>query len=250
MQSPHVVIVVVAYEAESFIEGLLARIPSTIFGAEPLVLVSDDASTDATAERAERWAATNDGRSVKIHRQPTNLRYGGNQKASMTWAIDEGADVIVLLHGDEQYPPELIPDLVELLRSGDHHAAFGSRMIIPGGARAGGMPLMRLAGNRTLSWILNRAIGTTHTEWFSGFRAYRASALQAVGFDGLPDGFDFDVALTIRLLEHGYLCVETPIPTHYGDELSRVPLLRTGIATIRHALRARRAQRSAARPVG
>jgi glycosyltransferase involved in cell wall biosynthesis len=246
----HVVIVVVAYEAESFIESLLARIPSTICGTEPLVLVSDDASTDATAERAERWAATNDGRAMKVLRQPHNLGYGGNQKASMAWAIDEGADVIVLLHGDEQYPPEMIPDLVDLLRSGEHHAAFGSRMVIPGGARAGGMPPVRLLGNRALTWLLNRALGTSHTEWFSGFRAYRASALQDVGFDGLPDGFDFDVALTIRLLERGYASVETPIPTHYGDELSRVPLLRTGVATIRHALRGSRAPRLARRPVG
>lgn len=240
MHPPRVVIVVVAYEAESFIERLLDRIPSSVCGDDALIIVSDDASTDTTVERAERWAAANDARRVKIERRPTNLGYGGNQKVAMARAIDEGADVVVLLHGDAQYPPERIPDLVEVLLAGGHDAAFGSRMVDPGGARAGGMPLRRRIGNRSLSWLLNRATGTAHTEWFSGFRAYRAAALAAIGFDGLPDGFDFDIALTIRLIEHGSSVAETPIPTRYADELSRVPLTRTGFAAIGHAIRARR----------
>jgi len=115
----------------------------------------------------------------------------------------------------------------------------GSRMIIRGGARRGGMPLNRYLGNRSLSWMLNRLSGSDLSEWFSGFRAYRVSTLAGFDLESLPDGFDFDTAVTLRLLAAGKRLEEVAIPTRYADEISRVPLLRTGLAAVRHGLGAR-----------
>lgn len=233
-----IAITVVAYEAEANIWRLLDRIPGTILDGEPLVLVSDDASTDRTTELAEKWAAENGAGNTRVRRQPRNLGYGGNQKAVFTWAVQEGAEIAVLLHGDEQYPPEMIEDLVRPIVSGEATAVFGSRMIIPGGARQGGMPMIRFVANKVLSRLLNRLTPGEFSEWFSGFRAYRLPVLADIGWDRLPDGFDFDTAITIRLLDHHHRIAEVPIPTHYGDELSRVPLVRTGLAAVRHGLTA------------
>jgi glycosyltransferase involved in cell wall biosynthesis len=227
-----VAITVVAYEAEAHICRLLDRIPRAVLGGEPLVLVSDDASTDRTSELAERWAAGAGG-SIRVRHQHRNLGYGGNQKHLFAWAEEEGAGVVVLLHGDGQYPPEMIEDLVGPIVAGDAAAVFGSRMSTPGGARAGGMPAARFLANKSLGHLLNLATGERLTDWFSGFRAYRLSVMTAVGWDGLPDGFDFDPAVTLRLLDQGHRVAEVAIPTHYGDQRSRVPLLRTGVATIR-----------------
>lgn len=236
-------ILVVAYESEGCIKQLLDRIPETIVGVPPTILVSDDASTDGTADVAEQWAADRPERAVTVIRQPVNLGYGGNQKYCFEWAAAEGADYSVLLHGDEQYPPERIEDLVSPLAAGEADGVYGSRMMTRGGARAGGMPLNRYLGNLALSRLFNRLAGTDFTEWFSGFRAYRTDTLAALDLEGLPGGFDFDAAITLELVEAGFRLSEVPIPTRYGDELSRVPLLRTAFADIGHALALRRARR-------
>ena len=180
-------------------------------------------------------------------RQEVNLGYGANQKAVYRWATERGADIAVLVHGDGQYPPELSEALARPIIDGTADAVHGSRMILPGGARKGRMPMTRLLGNKALSTSLNLLSGADLTEWFSGYNAYRLSTLTGIDLDSLPDGFDFDAAISLRLLEHGATIAEVAIPTHYGDEISRVPLLQTGVATIGHALthwRRRRARRA------
>ena len=237
-RASRIAVLVVAYENEAFISRLLDRIPEVIAGTKPSILVSDDASTDRTYALAEGWAIENGRRAIQVVRRTTNGGYGSNQKSGFAWAARECADVVVLLHGDEQYPPEMIEDLVQPIVRNEADAVFGSRMLIPGSARKGGMPLVRFVGNKTLSRLLNVSSGAHLSEWFSGFRAYRLSVLSAISLDDLSDGFDFDTAIFLRLLNGEYRIREVPIPTHYGAELSRVPLLKTGLATMSHAGRA------------
>lgn len=242
-------VLVVAYESSDYITNLLDRLPASIPGADTVIYVSDDCSSDDTGERAEKWAAEQDHRDVVVVRQDHNHGYGGNQKLSYAWAEANGVDVAVLLHGDEQYPPEVIPDLVAPILAGDADVVHGSRMIIRGGARSGGMPIDRFLGNRTLSWLLNRLSGAELTEWFSGFRAYRMQTISQLDLAKMPDGFDFDTTITLRLLEADARIEEVAIPTRYGDEISRVPLLRTGLAAVKHGAAAR-LRATAPRPVG
>ena len=234
--SVRVCVVVVAYEAAETIQRVLARLPAHISGAPFSILVSDDHSSDRTVELGREWAATA-ALEVEFLEQPVNLGYGGNQKSAYRWALDHGFDVAVLVHGDGQYPPEMSGDVAGPIVAGDADAVFGSRLIIEGGARAGHMPLVRLVANRTLSTYLNFASHADLSEWFSGFRAYRLSSLADIGFEAFPDGFDFDMAITLRLLRNGSRVTECAIPTHYGDEISRVPLIRTGLHALAHGAR-------------
>lgn len=229
-----IAVTVVAYEAAATIEDLLDRIPDTIAGRSPTVLVSDDASDDNTFELCQKWAARNPQFEAAVVRQEVNLGYGGNQKAMYRWADERGVDVAILLHGDGQYPPEMSTDLVQPLVDGEADVVHGSRMLLPGGARRGRMPLDRRIGNRVLSRAFNALSGADLSEWFSGYRAYRVPVLMQVDLAELPDGFDFDTAITLRLIENGNRIAEVAIPTHYGDEISRVPLLRTGLSGLAH----------------
>lgn len=232
-----IAVTVVAYEAADTIEGVLDRIPTTVEGRVPWVLISDDASTDNTFDLAEKWAARNTHFEVEVTHQPINLGYGGNQKALYRMAQDRGADIVVLVHGDGQYPPEMVDQIVEPLLVGRAEVVHGSRMILPGGAKRGRMPLDRRIGNRVLSRTFNLLCGSHLSEWFSGFRAYRMDSLMAIpDLYDLPDGFDFDTAITLRLLENSARIAEVAIPTHYGDEISRVPLLRTGLVGLAHVV--------------
>lgn len=236
---------VIAYEAEATIARVLDRLPATVAGAAPEVLVSDDASTDGTAPAARAWAERHPEVRLRVVRQDENLGYGGNQKAGLRWAMAEGLDAVALVHGDGQYPPEHLDALVAPIAEGRADGVSGSRMLDRGGARRGGMPLNRRIGNRALSGLQNLLTGTHLSEWHSGFRAYRVASLEEVGLDGLTDGFDLDTELTLRLLAGGGRMAEIAIPTHYGDEVSRIRTFRTGVRIIGHTLRFRRERRRA-----
>jgi glycosyltransferase involved in cell wall biosynthesis len=214
-------IVVVAYNAESTLTAVLDRIPVDFRSRIADVVVCDDASSDATYEISRKYQAATT-LPLTIIRHPKNLGYGGNQKAAYLWAIEHGLDIVVLLHADGQYAPEVIEELVAPFASDDCDAVFGSRMIDRGSARIGGMPLYKFVGNRILSGFSNAATGLNLSEWHSGYRAYRTQALKDVPFETNSDGFDFDTQIILQLLEAKKTIVEVPIPTFYGTEICRV----------------------------
>ena len=190
-------------------------------GTVDQILVCDDASADGTHEVGLRYQARGD-LPLSIVRHDRNLGYGGNQKSGYRWAIDHGLDIVVLLHGDGQYAPEVIEDVVAPLVEGRADAVLGSRMLTPGAARAGGMPLYKFAGNRILTTMQNTLVGLDLSEWHSGYRAYRTDALVDIPFESYSDGFDFDTEIILGLHEAGKAIHEVPIPTYYGDEICYV----------------------------
>ena len=160
-------ILVVAYNAVATLAAVLDRIPVGFRSRITEVVVSDDYSQDSTYLVGLGYSQTSD-LPITVIRQPRNLGYGGNQKAGYRYAIDHGFDIIVLLHGDGQYAPESLPEIVAPLERGECDAVFGSRMMVKGAARGGGMPLYKYVGNRVLSTIENAALGTELSEFHSG----------------------------------------------------------------------------------
>jgi 2-polyprenyl-3-methyl-5-hydroxy-6-metoxy-1,4-benzoquinol methylase len=238
---PKLLIFVVAYQAESTIARVLTRIPASLAREYDVeVLVIDDASADQTFGRSRR-AATEGALPfpVRVLYNPVNQGYGGNQKIGYHYAITHGFDYVALLHGDGQYAPECLPDLLQPLRDGSADACFGSRMLTRGGARKGGMPLYKFIGNRVLSTFQNILLGTSMSEFHSGYRAYAVRALARVPFDLNTTQFHFDTEIIIQLLFAGCRIVERPIPTYYGDEICRVNGLKYARDVVRAVVRAR-----------
>jgi 2-polyprenyl-3-methyl-5-hydroxy-6-metoxy-1,4-benzoquinol methylase/glycosyltransferase involved in cell wall biosynthesis len=215
-------ILVVAYNAESTLQSTLDRIPPDFRARIDEILICDDASDDETAGAGLAWRDANDRVSTTVVRHTSNLGYGGNQKAGYRMAIDRGLDIVVLLHADGQYAPEALPDMVAPLERGEADAVFGSRMLVRGSARRGGMPLYKYVGNRILTVLENRMLQSDLSEFHSGYRAYRVSALAELPIRFNTDDFDFDTQIIVQLLDSGKRIVEIPIPTYYGDEICHV----------------------------
>jgi len=215
-----VAVFVVAYNAESHIEQTLRRIPEELARSLASIYVIDDSSSDRTTDTAVPLKAEIPG--LEVFRTPFNQGYGGNQKLGYQHALRRGYDVVVLLHGDGQYAPEYLPRMLAPFDRPDTAAVFGSRMMDPGGARRGGMPLYKYVGNRILTAIENRLLGAELSEFHSGYRAYRMSALRDVPFQYNTNDFHFDTEIIVQLLARGREIVEVPIPTYYGDEICRV----------------------------
>ena len=215
-------IVVVAYNAESTLAEVLDRIPSDVAGEIEAVIVCDDASVDNTHDAALAYQRSHDHLPLHVVRHPVNLGYGGNQKAGYALAAEMGLDIVVLLHGDGQYAPEVMSDIILPLIANRADAVFGSRMMTRGAAREGGMPLYKYVGNKILTAYENAMTGAELSEWHSGYRAYRVSTLQQLPLTMYSNGFDFDTQIILGLIDAGARIIEVPIPTYYGDEICYV----------------------------
>jgi 2-polyprenyl-3-methyl-5-hydroxy-6-metoxy-1,4-benzoquinol methylase len=215
-------VLVVAFNAESTLQATLDRIPEAIRTKIDEILICDDASQDRTVDAGLAWREANDAIPTTVIRHVSNLGYGGNQKAGYQLALEHGLDLVVLLHGDGQYAPEAMAELLAPLERGEADAVFGSRMLQPGSARAGGMPLYKYLGNRVLTTFENKLLHSKLSEFHSGYRAYRVSALAELPLQFNTDDFDFDTQIIIQLLDAGKRIVEVPIPTYYGDEICYV----------------------------
>jgi glycosyltransferase involved in cell wall biosynthesis len=215
-------ILVVAYNAATTLQKTLDRIPVDFRSRITEVIVLDDASHDDTFEHGQVWAQREDTPRTLVVRHTKNLGYGGNQKSAYALAMKRGLDIVVLLHGDGQYAPEMLPQMVAPLERGECEAVFGSRMMDKGAARRGGMPFYKRTGNRILTRIENGMLGTSLTEFHSGYRAYSVAALRELPLEHCTDDFDFDTQIIIQLVHAGKRIVEIPIPTYYGDEICYV----------------------------
>ncbi|WP_286175630.1 bifunctional glycosyltransferase/class I SAM-dependent methyltransferase [Arthrobacter sp. NEB 688] len=219
--SPRVGVLVVAYNAATTLVETLDRLPASFRAEVDHVLLADDSSQDDTYAIGLAYRETTD-LPLTVVRHEKNLGYGGNQKAGYRWAIGHGLDVVVLLHGDGQYAPEVIEELVRPLTQGRADAVFGSRMMVRGQALKGGMPVYKYVGNRILTTFQNAMTGARLSEWHSGYRAYRVDALADLALDTYSDDFDFDTEIILGLLDAGKRVEEVPIPTYYGDEICYV----------------------------
>ena len=218
--APRLLILVVTYNAASTLTKVLERIPEDIAGTDYRILILDDASSDETYDVGVQISHGNNN--VEILVNPVNQGYGGNQKIGYRYAVDHGFEVVALLHGDGQYAPEKLEELVLPILRGEADAVLGTRMTRPMRALAGGMPLYKLGGNRILTWIQNRLLKTSLSEFHSGYRAYSVAALAAVPFELNTNDFHFDTEIIIQFLRGGLRISEIEIPTYYGDEICHV----------------------------
>ena len=232
-----VAVFVVAYNAESHIEGTLRRIPPELARRLASIYVIDDSSSDDTSRAATHLEG--EMPQLEVFRTPYNQGYGGNQKLGYQYAMRKGFDVVVLLHGDGQYAPEFLPRMLAPFDDPQTAAVFGSRMMVPGAARRGGMPLYKNLGNRVLTAVENRLLGADLSEFHSGYRAYRVSALARIPFQYNTDDFHFDTEIIIQLLARELRIVEVPIPTYYGDEICHVEGIPYALNCVTTVLRAR-----------
>jgi len=205
-QGKRIGIFIVAYNALTTLSKVLKRITPDVWRNVEQVVVFDDASDDATYELAVGIQAMTNLPKLRVLKHARNLGYGGNQKSGYRYFIEQGFDIVVLLHGDGQYAPELLSHVYAPLVRGEADAVFGSRMMKDfGGPLKGGMPLYKYVGNRTLTAFENRALGLHLTEFHSGYRAYNVHALAQIKLDTLTDDFHFDTEIIVKLHHQGFL---------------------------------------------
>lgn len=230
-----VAVFVVAYRDDARMEETLRRIPESLLRELTALYVIDDRGR--AAEPLEAHARPLGAR-VQVLRTPFAKRYGANLKLGFRYAIRQGFDVIALLHADGKYAPEALPDVLAPFARPEVAAVQASRMLDPAKARAAGMPLVRWIGNRGLTAIQNRLLGSRLSEFHSGYRAYRVDELARLPFQYNTDGHAFETEILIQLLGRGARIVEVPTPVFYGGDLVALRGARYALECLASTLRA------------
>jgi glycosyltransferase involved in cell wall biosynthesis len=207
---PKIVIVMPAYNASLTLEKTYYALPQGSF--DQIILV-DDASSDNTLEIAKKLKLT-----AIRHRK--NRGYGGNQKTCYTKALEEGADIIVMLHPDYQYDPTIIKEIVQPILEGQADVVLASRML--GSPLKGGMPIYKFIANRFLTGLENIVLGTHFSEFHTGYRAYNRHALASVNFEANSENFVFDNEILVQFVVKGMKFKEIPVTTRYSFDSSSV----------------------------
>jgi glycosyltransferase involved in cell wall biosynthesis len=206
---PKVVVVMPAYNAAKTLKITYQAIPS---GAVDQVILVDDGSTDTTVAIARQLNLT-----VFVHTR--NFGYGANQKTCYTEALNEGADIVVMLHPDYQYDPRLLPQVIAPIKSGEADIVLGSRFL-GGNTLQGGMPWWKHLGNRFLTKLENLTLGLNLAEYHTGYRAYSRRVLEQIPFTLNSDQFVFDQEFLVQAVHLNFRIKQVPVPTRYFPEAS------------------------------
>lgn len=206
-------VIVPCYNAEKTIKDVIIGIKKSGFSN---IVIGDDCSTDNTIE-----IINNEFPNTPLIKQDLNLGYGGNQKALYNYAINHNFKYVIMIHGDNQYTPFLVPVLFSMLKYGKYDFVFGSR-ITGGNAIKGGMPLYKYISNRLLTLLQNFATNYKLSEYHSGLRGYKCSALESICYTNYSDDFIFDNQVILGVIKKKMRIGEVSCETIYNHQSSSI----------------------------
>ena len=198
-------VVIPAFNEEKHLDDVVRRTRAKIDN----VLVVDDGSSDATAERARQAGAE-----VIVH--PENRGKGESIKTGLRHWLDQQFDFVIILDADGQHRPEEIDRFVEVTGSAvAPQLILGNRM-----NDVSAMPLLRRMVNRYMSRKISRVCGQEIPDTQCGFRMLHRQLIPEL-LDG-ADRFEYETEMLILASRKGFRIESVPITTVYSDEVSSI----------------------------
>jgi glycosyltransferase involved in cell wall biosynthesis len=190
LEGKRVAVVVPAHDEERLVVETLRRIPELV----DRIYVVDDASTDATADRA---GAVGDSR-VEVIRHEQNLGVGAAIVTGYKRALEEGIDVTCVMAGDNQMDPSELAGLVEPVARGEVEYAKANRLF--SGEAWTVIPHTRFLGNAVLSLLTKIASGYWHVaDSQAGYTAITRDALSRLDLAHLYARYGFPNDVLVHL---------------------------------------------------
>ncbi len=212
-----IAVVLPAYNAAKTLAKTYAEIPLDIVDD---VILCDDASKDNTVEKARELGISHVIAHVK------NRGYGGNQKSLYDYALQQGADIVIMLHPDYQYTPKLLLPMIHIISTELYDVVLGSR-ILGKGALQGGMPLYKYIANRFLTLTQNILGGHKLSEYHTGYRAFSRQVLEKIQYQRNSEDFIFDNEMLAQIIAGKWKIAEITCPTSYFEEASSINFRRS-----------------------
>lgn len=216
MNFENVWVFIPAYNSASTLESTLRDLPSQL----KKIIVVDDGSKDETSKIAL-------DNKVNLIKHEKNKGYGAAQKSGYSFAIEQGAEVIIMLHADYQYDSRVSLILAELILLDNCDIVLGNRIRTRREALDGGMPKWRYLINRTSTIFENVLLGQNLGDFHSGLRAYSGKALKTIRFMDNSDNFSFDQELLVQACALDLRIGDIPIPVRYESDSSSISIKQT-----------------------
>ncbi len=199
-------VVLPTYDEAENLPGIAGAILAALPGAT--LLVVDDNSPDGTGALADELAATNPR--VKVRHRPGKAGIGRAYLDGFRVALDAGATAVLQMDADWSHDPGVLPRLLEPIAGDRADLVIGSRYVR--GGRVLDWGLGRRLISRVGSLFARTVLGLRPHDLTGGFKAWRASTLGAIPFDGVhAGGYVFQIEMTHRASRAGARVAEVPI---------------------------------------
>ncbi|HET9436052.1 MAG TPA: polyprenol monophosphomannose synthase [Candidatus Limnocylindrales bacterium] len=199
-------VVLPTYEEAENLPGISAAILDALPGAT--LLVVDDNSPDGTGALADTLGAA-DPR-IRTRHRPAKQGLGRAYLDGFRVALDGGAATVVQMDADWSHDPAVLPALVGPIDRDGADLVIGSRYTR--GGRVEDWGLGRRLISRGGSLFARIVLGLRPTDLTGGFKAWRATTLASIPFDGIhAGGYVFQIEMTHRASRAGARVAEVPI---------------------------------------
>jgi glycosyltransferase involved in cell wall biosynthesis len=196
--------VIPAYQEQKHIDDVVRRTRQHL----DHVLVVDDGSRDATADRAREAGAE-----VIVH--PQNRGKGEAIKTGLRHFFDRQFTWVFILDADGQHRPEEIELFIAAALVDGASLLIGNRM-----RNTKSMPLLRRMVNRYMSDQISRVCAQNIPDTQCGFRMIHRHLIPEIL--GGTDRFDYETEMLIIASRKGFRIESVPITTVYSDEVSSI----------------------------
>lgn len=221
-------IFIISYKASHRLIEVFNKIPfKKLKQYNTEILISDDCSRDKSIFYAQKIKNKNPNKKIFINENKKNLGYGSHIKKCLDFALKRKNNYAVMIHGDGQYDPKYIPNLMKKFEENENIGASTGSRIFNGITKAidGGMPFYKLLGNVILTKIFNSIANKNYTDTHTGLWVYNLKYLKSKNYRRLTDSFNFDQDFRIMSIANKRLIEEIPIKTRYGDEKSQMHIV-------------------------
>jgi dolichol-phosphate mannosyltransferase len=199
-------VILPTYDEADNIRPISAAILTALPGAT--LLVVDDGSPDGTGRIADELAATD--KRIRVRHRAAKQGLGRAYLDGFTIALESGASIVVQMDADFSHDPAVLPSLIAAVADGAADLVIGSRYVPGGGVVDWGVG--RRVVSRGGSLFARTVLGLTPHDLTGGFKAWRASTLATVPFDGVhAGGYVFQIEMTFRADRAGARIREIPI---------------------------------------
>ena len=199
-----VCVLIPAYNEEKNISRVLGALKRSGYS----VVVSDDGSSDRTAEAAKSLGAT-----VLLADQ--NRGKGASLRRGFQWFLRQHYKALVLMDADGQHDPEALGSFLNALSRPDGYFIIGNRMRDPGG-----MPFIRVAANQWMSWLISSVAGQKVPDSQCGYRALRREVVERMMLN--TSRFEIESEMILEASRLGFKIISIPIASVYEGGHSHI----------------------------
>ena len=210
-QQANVAVIVPCFNESRLVGRALRRLPTWV----DCVIAVDDASSDCTSQAI---LAIGDPR-LTLVRHASNRGVGAAIRTGYRAALEQRADVLTVMAGDDQMDPGDLPRILTPVVTGVADYVKGNRFLHP---EAEAMPLLRRLGGRLLSSATRLASGLSIDDSQCGFTALSAVTARHLPLHELWPRFGYPNDLLLLLAARGLRVEEVPVRPIYADEKSGI----------------------------